>query len=103
MDEISENIFSEELDKLVQAENSVQRKLHVNENKMEIQNLKRRSSEYAIFESHVSLNLKDDNYWKPINGQIKLSVREYSCVANWRWRIIFIKKATQEVAKKLKN
>ena len=38
-----------------------------------------------------SLNLKDDNHWKPINGQIKLNEREYICAANWRWRTIFIK------------
>ena len=55
MDEISENIFNEELDKLVQAENSVQKKWNLNENKMEIQNLKRRSSEYALFESQREL------------------------------------------------
>ena len=29
-------------------------------------------------------NLKDDNYWKPIHRQIKLRVREYTCVVNWR-------------------
>ena len=37
----------------------------------------------------VSLNLKDDNYGKPIHMQIKLDVREYVCVANRRWRTIF--------------
>ena len=31
-----------------------------------------------------SLNLKDDNYWKPIDGKIKLSVREHTCVVNSR-------------------
>ena len=37
------------------------------------------------YSSHsVSMNLKDDNYWKPINGHIKPSVREYTCVVNWR-------------------
>ena len=56
------------------------------------------------YSSHnESLNLKDDNYWKPINWQIKLNVRQYICVANWRWRTVFIKNATQEVAKNLKN
>ena len=36
------------------------------------------------YSSHnESLNLKDDNYWKPINGQIKLNEREYICVADW--------------------
>ena len=50
-----------------------------------------------------NLNLKDGNYWKPINGQSKFSVREYTCVLNWRWRTVFTRNATQEVAKKLKN
>ena len=31
------------------------------------------------------------------------SAGEYICVANWWWRIIFVKNATQEVAEKLKN
>ena len=48
-------------------------------------------------------NLKDDNSWKPINGQIKLSEREYMCVANWWWSTVCTRKATQEVAKKLKK
>ena len=50
-----------------------------------------------------SLNLKNYNRWKPINGQIKLSVREYTCVVNWWWRAVFTRNATQEVAKKWKN
>ena len=41
--------------------------------------------------------------WKPINGQIKLNERAYICGADWGWRTIFIKRAKQEVAKKLKN
>ena len=49
------------------------------------------------------LNLKDDNCWNPINGQIKLSVRENTCVVNWRWRTVLTRNATQEVPKKLKN
>ena len=40
---------------------------------------------------------------KIFNVQIKLSVRGYICVANWRWRIVFSRIATQEVAKNLKN
>ena len=39
-----------------------------------------------------ALKLKDDNYWKSINMQIKLDVREYICAADWGWRTIFIKK-----------
>ena len=55
MDEISENIFNEELDKLFLAENSILGKLHLNECNMEIQNLERRNSEYALFESQREL------------------------------------------------
>ena len=34
------------------------------------------------YSSHsVSFNLKDDNCWKPANGQSKLNVREHICVA----------------------
>ena len=60
-------------------ENSVQRELYSTENDKEIQDLKRRNSEYALFQSQ-------HNHWKPINGPIKLSdgqikfiVREYIC------------------------
>ena len=45
-----------------------------------------------------SLNLKANLY-----EQIKLCVREYICVAEWRWGAIFIEKALQEVAERLKN
>ena len=51
----------------------------------------------------ASWNLNDINYDKQINGQIKLIEKESTCVENWRERIDFIRKATQEVAKKLKN
>ena len=51
MDEISENILNEELKQAIIGENSIQRKLYLNEYKMEIQNLKRRKSEYALIES----------------------------------------------------
>ena len=50
LDEISENIFNEELDKLLEAENADQRRLYLTEYDMEIQNLKkRRNSEKALF------------------------------------------------------
>ena len=52
---------------------------------------------------NVSFNLKDYNYWNIFNGQIKLSVREYIWVVNWRWENVFTRIATQEVAKNLKN
>ena len=64
-------------------ENSVQRKFFLTQYDMEIQKSEGRNSEYALSRNE-SLNLKDDNFWKPINGQIKLNVREYICVANWR-------------------
>ena len=51
----------------------------------------------------MSLYLKEYNYWKPANEQSNLNVREYICVAKWRWKTIFIKEATQEVAEKLEN
>ena len=35
-------------------------------------------------------------------NQSKFNVREYICVADWEWRVIFIKNAIQEVAEKLK-
>ena len=103
MDETSENTLNEELTKLFLV------KIQFKENytrlstrwrsriwNEEIQNLH--------YSSHsVSLDLNDVYYWKPINLQIKLNVREYTRVADWRCRIIFIKNAMQEVAEKLKN
>ena len=102
MDEIFENIFNEEL-------NMVLLVIQFRENYMwmsttwrsKIQSEEIQNTHYSSHKE--SLNFKDNNYWKPINGQIKLNVREYMCVANWRWRTIFIKKAMQEVAEKLKN
>ena len=62
------------------------------------------NSEYAFYLSHsVSLNLKDCSYWKIFHVQIKRSVRMCICVANWRWRTVFIKEAAEEVSKNLKN
>ena len=85
----------------ISGENSVQRKLDLNEYKMEIQNLKRRDSEYALFESQRELESQRQQPWEA--NQSKLNVRKYICVANWRWRTTFIKKAMWEVAEKLKN
>ena len=68
----------------VLGENSAQRKLYLTEHDMEIRNLERKNAEYLLLSRIESLNLNDDNYWKPINGRIKLSVREHTCVANWR-------------------
>ena len=103
MDEISENIFNEEFDKLFLVKIQF-RENHIRMStgwKSRIQSEEIRN---ALYSNHsVSLNLKDDNCWKPINMQIKLNVREYICVASWRWRTIFIKEAMPEVAEKLKK
>ena len=50
-----------------------------------------------------SLNPRDNNCDKQFDGQIMLNEKELTCVASWSERIVFIKRATQEVAKKLKN
>ena len=72
----------------VKGESSAQRQLY--------------STEYDM--SHKeSLNPRDNNGCKQVNGQIMLNEREFTCVASWSERIVFIKRATQEVAKKLKN
>ena len=44
-----------------------------------------------------------DSFWKISNVKIKLSVRENICVANWRWRTVFTRNATQDVANNLKE
>ena len=101
MDEISENIFNEEIDKLEKAENSDQRGWNLTEFHMDIQNLKRRTSEYALTESQRELESQRQQLLEA--NQCKLNVGEYIRVANWGWRTIFIKKAVQEVAPKLKE
>ena len=55
MNEISENIFNEELNHILSVKIQFREKLFLNEYKMEIQNLKRRNSEYALFESQLEL------------------------------------------------
>ena len=79
MDEISENILNEELNKLFLV------KVQIREDytwlstawRPKIWNEEIQNTHHS---SHsVSLNLKDDNYWKPINGQIKLNVRLHLC------------------------
>ena len=68
------------------------------------------NSEYSLFESQRKLESQrlqflEDIHW---TDQVKcvLSRWSWNCeytVANWRWRAVFIKEATQEVAKNLKN
>ena len=103
MNEISENTSNEELKKLflvkIQFRENCTRLSTTWRSKIwseEIQN-----THYSS--RNESLNLKDYSYWKIINEQIKLSVREYICLANWRWRIVFTRNATQKVAENLKN
>ena len=78
MNEISENTLNEELDKLLLVK--IQRKLFLNEYKMEIQNLRQRKSEDALIEWQRELESQRKQL-SEINGQIKLNVREYICVA----------------------
>ena len=55
MNEISENTWNEELNKLLLVKKSIQRKLYSTEYNMEIQFLERRNSEHALFESQREL------------------------------------------------
>ena len=65
------------------------------------QNLKRWNSEYALTESQRELESQRQHLLEA--SQSKVNVREYICVKDWGWSIIFIKNALQEVAEKLKN
>ena len=103
MDEISENIFNEELNKLFL------RKIQFRENHIWMNTTWRsRNQSEKIQNTHwlnrsMSSNRKDDNNWKPIYMGRSSSAREYICVEDWRWRTTFIKRAMQEVAEKLRN
>ena len=55
MDGSSENIFNEELDKLLLVKMQFREKLFLGEYNMEIQNLEQRNSEYALVESEREL------------------------------------------------
>ena len=73
-------------------------KIFLNECIMKMQNLERRNSEYAVaawaWISKTTI----------VGSQSDQAQREkIHCVADWGWRIIFIKNAMQEVAEKLKN
>ena len=103
MDEISENILNEELNKLLLV------KIQFRENYTRLSTTWRSKIwNEEIQNTHClshseSLSLKDHSCWKIFIGQIKFNVREHKCVAEWRWRIVFIRNAMQEVAEKLKN
>ena len=85
INEISESTWNEELQEAVLGENSDQINLHLTEFDLEIQNLERRNSEYALIESRRELESQRRQFcWKPMNGQIKLKEREHICVVNWR-------------------
>ena len=76
--------------------------MYLNEYNMEIQNLKRRNSEYALFESQREPESQRQQQLEA--NQSKLNVREYILVEeDWEWRAIFTKNAMQEVAEKLNN
>ena len=85
MDEISENIFNEEHNKLFLG------KVQIREDNTWLS---------IWWRSRIwSEEIQNTNY----SSHSARSAREYICVADWRWRNIFIKNAMQEVAEKLKN
>ena len=85
MDEISENIFNEEHNKLFLG------KIQIREDKTWLS---------FWWRSRIwSEEIQNTNY----SSHSARWAREYICVADWRWRNIFIKSAMQEVAEKLKN
>ena len=63
----------------VLGENSAREKLYLTEYDLEIQNLERRNSEYALIESRRELESQRRQLLEAINRQIKLSVRENTC------------------------
>ena len=74
MDEISEKTWNEELNKLFLVKNSAKRKFNLTEYDMEIQNLERRNSEYALIESRRELEsqrreLLEANQWTSATHQ----------------------------------
>ena len=84
-------------------ENSIQRKLYLNEYKMEIQNLKRRNSEHALFDSQRELESQRRQLEKAHQWADQAQRERIHLCSRLRWRTIFRKKAMQEVAEKLKN
>ena len=79
------------------------------------EHLQRRAQQAVLGE----IQIREDNTWLSIWWRSRIwseeiqntnysshsarSTREYICVADWRWRNIFIKSAMQEVAEKLMN
>ena len=98
MIEISEYTWSEELNKLVLVKFQLRKKiLHW------VRHGDRKFGTKKFRTRNIWITTRAWISKKIFNVQIKLSVRGYICVANWRWRIVFTKIATQEVAKNLKN
>ena len=94
MNEIFENTVNKEHDKPLQV------KIQLRDG-----NKRSKKQEFRICIARVSeraLNPRDNNCVKQVNGQIMLNGKELTCVASWSERIAFIKKATKEVAKKMK-
>ena len=102
MDEISENTWNEELNELFLV-NIQFREFFLDWVQHVDPKITTKKFRMHQLSHNESLNLKDYSYWKIFNVQIRLSVREYIRVVNWRWRIVFARIATLEVAKKLKN
>ena len=84
MNEISENALNEELNRIFLMKNSCSENICTRlGTTLEIPNLERRNSEYALIESRRELGSQRRQLLEA-NGQIKLSVREYTCAVNWR-------------------
>ena len=95
MNEIFENTLNKEHDKPSQV------KIQLRDG-----NKRSKKKEFRICitqESQREFNPRDNTCVKQVNGQIMLNEKELTCVASWSERIVFIKRATKKVAKKLKN
>ena len=75
--------------------------MYFTEHDLEIQTFERGNSKYALFESQREPQSQGQQLLEA--KQSKLSVREFTCVVNWRWRTVILRNATHEVTKKLKN
>ena len=84
-------------------ENSAQRKLYSTEYDMEINNLERRNSEFALCGSQRELESQRLQVQQASQWNIMFNEKELICVPSRSERIVFIKRATQEVVNKLKN
>ena len=81
MNEISEQTWNEELNKLFLVKKSAQRKFYLTEHDTE--NIWSEEVRNCAIESQRELASQGRQLLEA-NGQIKLSVREYTCAVNWR-------------------